>query len=178
MDYPIRTIAMAVLVATTQLAGVAHAKTPETAATAQHALAVKEDAAQLRADKAALNRQLQRMEADEASLKADSAAGRMSAESRDAYAVYLDRQAIKGGKRDLSADKAASLQMREDKAALHRQIKRLEMAEARLKADTKEGKMAAVSKDAEKVYLDRQAAKAEAKQVAADKAKLKADQST
>jgi hypothetical protein len=38
------------------------------------------------------------------------------------------------------------------------------------------GKMAAVSDDAERFYKDRQAIKAEEKQIAADKAKLLTDQ--
>jgi hypothetical protein len=38
------------------------------------------------------------------------------------------------------------------------------------------GKMAAESRDAERVYMDRQAVKAEEKQIVADKAKLHADQ--
>jgi hypothetical protein len=59
-------------------------------------LAVKEDAAQLKSDKAALRRQVKRLEADEAKLKSDTASGRMSAESRDAYEVYKAKEAIKG----------------------------------------------------------------------------------
>jgi hypothetical protein len=139
-------------------------------------LAVKEDAAQLKSDKAALQRQLKRLEADEARLKSDTASGRMSAESKDAYEVYKAKEAIKGEKKDIAADKAASLQKKSDKAALQRQVKRLEAAEARLKSDTMSGKMAAVSDDAERFYKDRQAIKAEEKQIAADKAKLLTDQ--
>jgi hypothetical protein len=45
-----------------------------------------------------------------------------------------------------------------------------------MKADKKEGKMAAESKDAEKVYKDKQAVKGQQKDIAADKANLKADQ--
>ncbi len=146
------------------------------AASVQPSPAVKEDQAQLKSDKAALHRQIKRLEADEARLKSDTASGKMSAESKDAYEVYQARQAIKGEKKDIAADKAASLQMRSDKTALHRQIKRLEAAEARPKADTEEGKMAAESKDAEKVYKDQQAIKGEKKDIAANKAKLNADQ--
>lgn len=40
----------------------------------------------------------------------------------------------------------------------------------------KEGRMAAESKDSEKVYQDKQAVKGEKKNIAADKANLKADQ--
>ena len=143
---------------------------------ARPSVAAKEDAMQLKADKAAVHRQLKRLEADEAMLKADTASGKMSAESKDAYEVYLDQQAIKGEKKDIAQDKAASLQMKSDKEALQRQLKRLELAEKRLKADTKEGKMAAESKDAEKVYQDKQAIKGEKKDIATDAAKLKADQ--
>ena len=140
-------------------------------AIAQPTAAVKENAAQLKSDKAALQRQLKRLEADEARLKADTASGKMSAESKDAYEVYKGKEAIKGEKKDIAADKEAPLQMQSDKAALERQIKRLEAAEARLKADTKEGKMAAESKDAEKVYKDQQGMKGDQKDVAADKKK-------
>ncbi len=141
-----------------------------TAATAfaQSSMEVREDAAQLSADKAALQRQLMRLDADESRLKADTASGRMSAESKDAYAVYTGKQAIIGEKKDMEADKKASLQMKSDKAALQRQMKRLDVAEARIKADTKEGKMSAESKDAERVYKDQQAVKAEKKQILAD----------
>ena len=147
-----------------------------TAATAQPSLMVKDDAMQLKSDKAALQRQLKRVETDEATLKSDIASGRMSAESKDAYAVYTAKKAVTGEERDIAADKNASLQMKADKAALHRQIKRLEVAEAKLKADTAEGKMAAESKDAEKVYKDQQAMKGEKKGIAADTANLKTDQ--
>lgn len=142
---------------------------------AQSTLTVKEDAAQLKADQAALQRQVKRLQADQARLQSDLASGRMSAESKDAYAVYKAKQAVAGEAKDIAADKASSLQMKADEAALRRQIKRLDGAMARLKADTEEGKMSAMSKDSETVYKDRQAFEAEANQVAADKAKLKAD---
>lgn len=83
----------------------------------------------------------------------------------------MSKDAIKGEKKDIAADKQASLQMQSDKAALQRQIKRLEVAEARLKAGTKEGKMAAESKDAENVYKDKQAIKGEKKDIATDQKK-------
>lgn len=145
-------------------------------ALAEPSLAVKEDTAQMTSDKAALQRQITRLDADEARLKADTASGRMSAESKDAYAVYMGKQAIVGGNKDIAADKASSLQMTSDRAALQRQIKRLDVAEARLKADTKEGKMAAESKDSTKVYRDQQSLKSEKKDIAADNTKLIADQ--
>lgn len=148
------------------------------AVAADRPMQLKEDMAQLQADKDALQRQIRRLAADEATLRADSASGRMTAESKDAYAVYLDKQAVAGERRDIAADRKASLQMKADKTALQRQLKRLEVAERRLKADTAEGKMAAMSKDSERVYWDRQGVKAEEHQVAADKARIRADRKT
>jgi len=137
---------------------------------------LKEDMMQLKADKQALQRQIKRLEVDEAQLKSDTASGRMSAESKDGYVVYLAKNAIRGEKKDIAHDKAASPQMKEDKDALHRKIKQLKLAEMRLKTDTAEGKMSAMSPDAESVYKDRQGVKAEKRQITADKAKLKADE--
>jgi len=139
------------------------------AVTAIAAPLVHESTAQLKADKAALQRQIKRLDADEARLNSDTASGRMSAESKDAYDVYKDQQAVTSERKVIGTDKSASLQMKSDRAALERQIKRLHVAEARLKADGKEGKMAAESKDAEKVYEDKQAIKGEKKDIAADK---------
>ena len=119
------------------------------AAAAQPLLSVKEDTMQLKSDKASLQREVKRLDADEARLKADTASGRMSAESKDAFVVYQARQSVSGEKKQIGIDKEASPQMKADKEALQRQIKRLELAEARLKADTEGGKMAAESKDAE-----------------------------
>lgn len=145
-------------------------------ATAQPSPAVREDTAQMTLDKAALQRQITRLDADEARLKADTASGKMSAESKDAFAVYQAKEAIKGENHTIATDKAASLQMTSDKAALQRQLKRLDLAEARLKSDTASGRMAAESKDAERVYKDQQALKGEKKDIAADASKLIADQ--
>ena len=122
-------------------------------------------------DKAALQRQMKRLDADETTLKSDSASGRMSAESKDAYAVYMGKQAVAGEEKQIAADKEPSLQMKADRDALQRQIKRLEVAEARLKSDAASGRMAAESKDAEKVYNDKQAIKGEKKDIATDKKK-------
>jgi len=141
-------------------------------AAAASPIAVRENAAQLKADEAALQRQLKRLQDDQATLKKDTVSGRMSAESKDAYAVYRAKEAVKGERKDIAADKAGSLQMKTDEDALHREVRRLELAEARLKADTQEGKMAAESADAERVYQDQLAVKAEQKQIMADKAKL------
>jgi hypothetical protein len=131
---------------------------------------------QLKADKAALHRQIKRVEADEARWKADQAEGKMSAMSRDAYEVYMGKKAVLGEAKDIVNDKAFSLQMNVDKSALQRQIMQLEAAEARLKADKAEGKMSAESKDADRVYNDKQDIKGLKKDIAADKANLKADQ--
>lgn len=143
---------------------------------AQPSMYMKEDAAQMKEDKSALQRQIKRLDADEARLKSDASSGRMSAESRDAYAVYTGKQAVTGEKKDISADQEAGPQMKADKAALQRQIKRLEVAEARLKSDTASGAMAAESKDAEKVYKDKGAIPAERKDIATDRSNMKADQ--
>jgi hypothetical protein len=151
-------------------------RTAAVTAVAQPAPAVREDAAQLTSDKASLERQIKRLEADEANLKSDTASGRMSAESKDALKVYTDKHAVKGEKKDMIADKSGSLQMQEDKAALQRALKRLNSEEASLKTDTASGRMSAESKDAEKVYKDRQAGQGEKKDIAADKSKVQADQ--
>ncbi len=137
--------------------------------------AAKEDAAQLQSDKAALRRQINRLEVDEARLKSDTASGRMSAESKDAYQIYTGKQAIEGTKKALAADKHSSIQMQADKATLKRQIKRLEVAELRLKHDTDAGKMDSMSKDSEKVFNDKQAVEAEKRAIATDNMKIKAD---
>lgn len=144
------------------------------AATAQPSIDAKEDAMQLKSDKASLQRQVKRLDADEARLKADTAAGRMSAESKDAFAIYQSRKAVTGEKSQIGIDQEGSLQMKSDKDALQRQIKRLELAEARLKADTGEGKMAAESRDGEKVLKDKESVTAEKKAIATDKSNMKA----
>ena len=130
----------------------------------------------MKADQDALQRQRTRLQADQARLKADTASGRMSAESKDAYAVYNAKLATAGEAKDIAADKAGSLQMKADEAALQRQIKRLDVAIARNKADYQEGKMAAESRDGEKVYQDQIASQGEAKAVATDKTRLQAEQ--
>ena len=144
-------------------------------AIAEPSMAVKEDNAQMASDKAALQRLLKRLDADEAKLKADKASGKMAAESKDSEKVYKDQQAVKGAKAAITADVPGSLQMASDKAALQRALKRLEADEAMLKADKASGKMAAESKDSEKVYRDKQAIVGERKDIASDKAKPQAD---
>jgi hypothetical protein len=146
------------------------------AAIAKPSPAMQEDKAQLMSDEAALHRQIGKLGADEASLKADTASGRMSAESRDAFEVYQAKEAIRGAKKDLAVDKAASLQMKTDKAELRREVKRLKVAEATLAADARHGRTAAESKDAEQVYRDRQALGGEKAAIATDKKKLITDE--
>ena len=131
---------------------------------------------QMAADKATLQRALARLEVDEAKLKADKAAGKTSAESQDSYKVYQARRAVKGGKENLEDAEATTLQMASDKASLQRQFKRLELAEARKAANDTSGKMASESKDSMKVHKSQQAVDATKKQIAIDKADLKADQ--
>lgn len=145
------------------------------AAIAQSSPAVKEDKAQLKTDESALHREQKRLKSDRSTMKSDRMEGKMAAESKDAERVYKDRQGIKGEYKDISADKPGSPQMKADKSALQREEKQLNTAESRMKADKAEGKMAAESRDAEKVYKDSQAIKGERKDIAADKAKLGSD---
>lgn len=146
------------------------------AAIAQPSLAVQEDSAQLKSDIASLQRQVERLKAAEATLTANTASGRMSATSKDEKKDYDDRQFIQGEKKDIAADVPGSLQMKVDKAALQRALRRMEADEAALKSDTASGRMSAESKDAFKVYTDLQAVKGEKTDIATDKAKLQADQ--
>ena len=141
------------------------------AALALPSLTLMEASAQLKSDKAGLQRALKRLEADEAKLKSDKASGRMSAESKDAMKIYTDEQFDKGEKKDIAADKSGSQQMKSDKAALQHAQKRLEADESKLKSDTASGKMSVESKDSMKAYTDGQAVKGEKKDIAADKAK-------
>jgi hypothetical protein len=170
---------VAALFATLAFAGSALAQQPsgtgsagQPVAAAQPSLALEEAAAQLNSDKTALQRALKRLEIDEAKLKSDMASGRMSAESKDAMKVYTGGQFVKGEKTDIAADKTGSLQMKADKTASQRALKRLEGDEATLKSDTASGRMSAESKDAMKVYTDGQFVKGEKTDIAADKAKV------
>ena len=142
------------------------------AAIAQPSPAVKEVAAQMKSDKAGLQHILKRLEADEATLKSDTASGRMSAESKDAMKVYTQERADKGEKKDIAADKSGSLQLKSDKATLQHALKRLGADEATLKSDTASGRMSAESKDAMKVYTQELAEKGENKDIAIDKEKV------
>ncbi len=143
-------------------------------ANSQSSMEARQDRAQLKSDEAALQRALKRLDVDEARLKADKASGKMSAESKDSEKIYNDQQAVKGEKSVIASDVPGSLQMKADKEALHRAIKRLAADQAMLKSDKRSGKMAAESKDSANVYSDQQSVKAEQKQTAADKAELKA----
>ena len=171
-------------------------------AIAQPSKAVKADnaqmAVQMAAEKASLQRALKRLEADEATLKADKASGKMAAESTDSLNVYNDQQDVKGTKKVIADDKAKmradtkagkeenaqmkaqmkaqmQAQMASDKAGLQRVLKRLEADEATLKADKASGKMAAESPDSFKGYQDQQDVKGTKKVIADDKAKMQAD---
>jgi len=168
-DYVMRLLLVSVVGATLAFAGLG-------AAIAQPSLAVQEDSAQLKSDIASLQRQVERLKAAEATLTANTASGRMSATSKDEKKDYGDRQFIQGEKKDIAADVPGSLQMKVDKAALQRALRRMEADEAALKSDTASGRMSAESKDAFKVYTDLQAVKGEKTDIATDKAKLQADQ--
>lgn len=139
--------------------------------------AYRRDQMQLQADKAALKREENQLRADLRTLSADTKEGKMAAMSKDAERVYQDREAIYGEKTmEIPGDEPGSLQMQSDEAALKREQARLNADIHRLKADTKEGRMAAMSPDAEKAYQDRQAVKGEKMDIAHDLAQLKADQ--
>jgi hypothetical protein len=71
----------------------------------------------------------------------------------------------------MAADKTGSLQMKADKTALQRALRRLEGDEATLKSDTASGRMSAESKDAMQGYTHAQAVKSEGTNIAADKGK-------
>jgi hypothetical protein len=75
-------------------------------AAAKTSLEVKGDQAQLMSDKAALQRYEKQMKADGATLRADTASGRMAAMSPDSESVYQDRRYIKGERKDIVADEA------------------------------------------------------------------------
>jgi cell division protein FtsB len=169
-DYVMRLLLVSVVGATLAFAGLG-------AAIAQPSVAVQEDSAQLKSDIASLQRQVERLKAAEATLTANTASGRMSATSKDEKKDYDDRQFIQGEKKDIAADVVpGSLQMKVDKAALQRALRRMEADEAALKSDTASGRMSAESKDAFKVYTDLRAVKGEKTDIATDKAKLQADQ--
>lgn len=138
-------------------------------------LQIREEAAQMKADQSALQRQAGRLQSDQAILQADRASGKMSAVSGDGYTVYQASTAVKGEADAIANDLTNPLQLRADAAALKREVGRLEAAIDRLDADTAAGRMAAMSPDGEKVFKDRQAVAAEQKVVASDKTRLGKD---
>lgn len=120
---------------------------------------------------------------------------------RESFVKYTGMQVRRGGMNRKSINKACVLavaaafafatgtafaqspavkedhaQLKADQSALAREKAQMEAAEKTLKADTRSGKMAAESKDAEKVYKDSQYLRDERKDIAADNAKLYADQ--
>ena len=109
--------------------------------------------------------QLKRMETDEARPKTDIASRPMSVESRNAFEAYKVKRAIACQTENTAADAVSSLQTKAERTALKRKIRRLELAEARLKADTCEEKKSAESPDAEKEYRDKQAVNGERKDI-------------
>lgn len=133
-----------------------------------------QQAMQLRADQAAQTSERMQLRADQHTLKADVQSGRLAAESKDSEKVYRDQLAIKGQKKDIAADTARSLQMKEDKIVLADEQQQLKADQQTLKADAQSGRMAAESKDAEKVYKDQQYLRGEKKDIAADMASMKA----
>lgn len=66
-------------------------------------------------------------------------------------------------------------QMSADQAALAQERAQLKADQKALKADTRSGRMAAESPDAERVYQDQRAIKGQENAIANDKAKLRAD---
>lgn len=145
------------------------------AAPAQLSAAVKEDRTQLKADDNALAREEAQLRADRDTLTADTRSGRMSAMSEDSEKIYKDRQYIEGQEKDIARDKPGSLQMKSDREALQLEERQLAFDQMTQRADARAGRMSAISDDSERVYRDRQAVKAQEKQIHADRAKLGAD---
>lgn len=171
LNVALKPLAVAVLVATTQLAGLAYAQGAGGAASA----AVREDKAQLKEDHSALAQEKAQLKADRQTLEADSSAGKMAAESADAERLYKDHKYIRGERKDLARDTAGSLQQKADKTALAREDAQLKVDQKTLSADTWSGRMAAESPDAERVYKDRQAIKRQEKAISSDRAELTDD---
>lgn len=146
------------------------------AASAATTTATQEDSAQLKADQSSLMREEAKAAQDEAKLHKDKQEGRMAAQSKDSMRVYHDQQNLKGIKKDIASDHPASAQLKEDRKFQQTEQAKLKTDQQRLVRDRKEGRMAAVSPDEEKVYHDRQAIKGQKKAVAADEANLRKDQ--
>jgi hypothetical protein len=69
-----------------------------------HPLLLNEDVAQLKADVAALGRQMRRLSSDEATLRAESRHRKRAAASRDAAKVYGDTLAVNAKETELAED--------------------------------------------------------------------------
>ena len=173
MNIALKPIAMAMLLATASFAGAAYA-TPAGLTAAPSTVSIKEAKAQLTADEAALSAEERQLKADEAKLKADRAAGRLAGMSPDALKVYKDQQAINEETKVIALDEPRSLQWKADRAALRIEEKLLAADKATLRADKIDGKMAAQSEDSERAYQDQQSINGERKDIASDRAMLKA----
>jgi len=136
----------------------------------------REDRAQLAADQSALAREAAQLEHDQTTLKADSMAGKMAAESKDDLKVYEDIQAINGENEAVANDLPGSGQMSSDMAALQREERQLDADRIVLKANTRDGRMAAVSADGDRVYNDRLAIEAQKNRIATDRTKVAVDE--
>jgi hypothetical protein len=145
-------------------------------AVAQSSAAANEDQAQRKADTSALSREKAQLKLDEKTLRSDTRSGRMAAESPDEEKIYRDRQAVSGARKDVAGDKPGSLQSESDTASLRRENEISNADARRWAADSKSGRMAAESPDAEKVYRDQQTVEGEENAIATDRARLKADQ--
>ncbi len=86
-----------------------------------------------------------------------------------AYAAAGKAAAINTSARSPLAVKEDIAQLKQDAAALSRDEEQLRAHRMKLQSDTREGRMVAESKDAEKLYQDRMYLKGEQKDVAADK---------
>lgn len=172
MKIALKPIALSMLLVTGTFAGAAYAVSPAT--TSDSSLAVNEARAQLKADQAALAAEERQLSQDEAKLRADRAAGRLAATSPDALRVYKDEQAIDAERKVIAADQPGTLQMKADQEALRIEKKLLAEDKAQLRADRLEGRMAAQSEDSERTYRDLQFINGEKKDIADDRAALKA----
>jgi hypothetical protein len=173
MKFALKPIALSMLLATGPFAGAAYAVTPA-ATPAPAVVPVTEAKAQLKADEAALSAEERQWKADEAKSRADRTAGRLAGISPDARKVYEDQEAINAESKVIAADKPGTLQMKADRAALRIEEKLLVADKATLRADKAEGKMAAQSEDSERVYRDLQSINGEKRDIADDRARLKA----
>ena len=145
-------------------------------AVAQSTAAVRPDRAQTKADTAAIARERAQLRLDEKTLGADINSGKMAAESDDSEKVYKDRQTINSQRKDLARDKPGSLQQKSDRSALRRENENFNADAQKWATDARSGRMAAESRDAEKVYRDQQAIKGQEKASAVDRRKPGADQ--